>query len=101
MTVETKYSGITILQGDSVTLSCTPTKLDIPLQWSYDGNNISNSAHFQLTPSFLNHDLIISHATESDSGNYVCAFKLKDKVVDQQTIVLTVVPSKYGYNMFC
>jgi len=92
ITVNTTYSGITILQGDDITLSCRPSISDVALQWSYNGNDITSSAHHQFTPPFLNHNLTIFHANDTDSGNYVCAIKLKNM---QQNIILTVVPSEY------
>jgi len=95
VTVETKYSGITILQGDNIALSCRPSISDIALQWSYNGSDITNSQHYQFTPPFLNHELMISHTNDTDSGNYVCAFKLRSGVITQQNITLTVVPSEY------
>ena len=88
--VNTTYSAITILQGDDITLSCRPSQLDIVLEWSYNGSDINNSSHYQFNPPFLNHDLTISHANDTDSGNYVCVFKLKNI---RQMISLTVVPS--------
>jgi len=96
--VETTYFGITILQGDDITLSCRPSISDIALQWSYNGIDISNSQHYQFTPLFLNHELMISHANDTDSGNYVCAFILKNRVIAQQNIILTVVPCEYDNN---
>ena len=99
VTVETTYSGITILQGDDITLSCRPSISDIALQWSYNGIDISNSQYYQFTPPFLNHELMISHVNDTDSGNYVCAFKLRNRVISQQSIALTVVPSEC-YNIY-
>jgi len=93
--VETTYSDITILQGDDITLSCRPSISDIVLRWSYNGIDISNSQHYQFTPPSLNHELMIFHANDTDSGNYVCAFILKNRVIDKQNIVLIVVPSEY------
>ena len=94
--MNTKYSGITILQGDDITLSCRPSQSDVALQWSYNDSDISSSPHYQFTPPFLNHDLTIFASSISDSGNYICAFKLGNKVIDQQSITLTVVPSECG-----
>ena len=94
MTVETAYSGITILQGDDVTLSCRPSQSDIALQWSYNGSDISSSPQYQFTPPFLNHNLTIFNTNVTDSGRYVCAIKLLNI---QETIVLTVVASKCDY----
>ena len=92
--METTYSGITILQGDDVTLSCRPTESDIALQWSYNGSDISSSPQYQFNPPLLNHDLTIFNASGTDSGSYVCAIKLLNI---QETIVLTVVASKCDY----
>ena len=86
----TTYSRITILQGDDITLSCSPSESDIALQWSYNGSDISSSSNHQFTPPFLNHDLTITNANDTNSGNYVCAFELKNM---QRAIFLMVVPS--------
>ena len=86
------YSGITILQGDDITLLCRPSESDVALQWSYNGNDINSSPYYQFTPP-LNHDLTITHASDTDSGNYACAFRLRNEIVDEKSIVLTVVQS--------
>ena len=91
VTVETTYSGITILQGDDVTLSCIPSKPNIALLWSYNGRNINNSPRYQFNPPSLNHNLTIFNASGTDSGSYVCAIVLLNI---QETIVLAVVASK-------
>ena len=89
--MNTTYSGITILQGDNITMSCRPSQSDIALQWSHNGSDIGSSPHYQFTPPFLNHNLTIIYANDTDGGNYTCAFKLGN---DQQSIILTVVPSE-------
>ena len=96
--MKTTYSGFTILQGDDITLSCRPSISDIALQWSYNDIDISNSQHYQFAPPFLNHELTISPANDTDSGNYVCAFKLRHRVIAEQSIALTVVPSECDKN---
>ena len=96
--IHTPYNGITILQGDDVTLSCTPSVSDIALQWSYNDDDISSSPNHHFAPPFLNHNLTIANANDIDSGNYVCAFKLKSRVIAQRNINLIVVPSKFDYN---
>ena len=102
VTVNTTYSGITILQGDDITLSCRPSQSDIALQWSYNGSEISNSPQYQFTPPFLNHNLTITHANDTDNGNYTCAFELQSGTVDQQSIILTVLSSMcYHYLFSC
>ena len=93
--IETPYSAITILQGDDVTMSCIPSVLEVALEWLYNGRDISSSSQFQFTPPFLSHDLTIIYADDIDSGEYVCAFKLRDEVIAQASIALTVVPSEY------
>ena len=96
--IYTPYNGITILQGDDVTLSCTPSLSVIALQWSHNDSGINSSPNRQFAPPFLNHNLTITNANDTDSGDYVCAFKLKGRVVAQQNIKLAVVPSKLDYN---
>ena len=100
--MNTTYSGITILQGDDVTLSCRPSESDIVLQWSYNGSDISSSPQYQFNPPLLNHDLTITHANDTDSGNYTCAYELQSGTVDQQSIILTVLSSMcYHYLFSC
>ena len=96
--IDTLYNGITILQGDDVTLLCTPSVSEIALQWSHNDNDINSSPNHQFAPPFLNHNLTITNANDTDSGNYVCAFKLKGSVVAQRNINLIVVPSKLDYD---
>ena len=93
--VTTPFAGITILQGDDVTLSCVPSQSDVALQWSFDNGEVSSSPNHQFAPPFLNHDLTITNANDTDSGSYVCAFKLRNRIIDQKIIVLTVVPSEF------
>ena len=95
--VTTQFAGITIFQGDDVTLSCVPSQSDIALQWSYNDGEVGSSPNYQFAPLFLNHDLTITNANDTDSGNYVCAFNLRSRVIDQKTIRLTVVPSEFVY----
>ena len=95
--VTTQFAGITILQGDDVTLSCVPSQSDIALQWSYNDSEVGSSPNYHFAPPFLNHDLTINNANDTDSGNYICAFKLRSEVIDQKTINLTVVPSEFVY----
>ena len=96
--IETPFSAITILQGDDVTMSCIPSVLEVALEWSYDGEDISSSPQFQFAPPFLSHDLTIIRADDTDSGDYVCAFRLREnEVIAQASIALTVVPSEYNY----
>ena len=97
MEIQTPYSAITILEGDYVTMSCIPSVLEVALEWSYDGSDISSSPKFQFTPTFLNHDLTIIRADDSDGGTYVCAFKLRNEVIAEESIMLTVVPSECNY----
>ena len=98
--VKAPYSAIVILQGDEITLSCMPSQSDIVLQWSYNGSDISSSSYYRFNPPMLNHDLTIPHAGDTDSGFYTCTFKSRNKVLED-TISLTVVPSKCKCNNIC
>ena len=96
--MDTAYSGITILEGDDVTLSCTSSQSDFEIQWSYKDSNISSSPQYQFNSSSYNHDLTIINANITDSGQYTCAFVLRNETIDQQSIILTVVPSEYDFS---
>ena len=91
--VETAYAAITILQGDEITISCVPSEADVALHWSFNGTDIKHSSKYQFTPPFLNHNMTISHANDTDSGTYGCAFRSQGEV--KQSISLIVVPSEY------
>ena len=93
--VTTSFAGITILQGDNVTLSCVPSQPDVALQWSYNNGEVGSSPNHQFAPPFLNHDLTITNANDTDSGSYACAFKLRNRIIDQKTITLVIVPSEF------
>ena len=79
-------------------MSCTSSQTDFKLQWSYNDSDISSSPQYQFTPSSYNHDLTIINANVTDSGKYTCAFVLGSKVIDQQSITLTVVPSECDFS---
>ena len=91
----TQHASITIFQGDNVTLSCMPSKPDVALQWSYNNSEVGSSSNHHFTPPLLNHNLTITNANDTDSGNYVCSFTFQNSLIDEKTIYLTVVPSEF------
>ena len=84
---------ITILQGDSISMSCIPSNLEIAIQWMFNGMEIADSSNYQLTPNVLNHYLTIPVLDVSDNGTYTCAVDIRDRV--EETITLIIVPSEY------
>ena len=51
----------------------------------------------QALSSVATNNLTIIHADDTDSGTCVCAFKLRNEVIDQESIILTVAPSERNY----
>jgi len=100
-------NSISVLTGDTVTLECQPSIAcsDIQRIWTYvtadSSGNITNlgdvkNSRFQSQSSLLL-QLTLPVATVSDTGNYTCIVKSSFDdtfVVLNQTISLTVIPSK-------
>ena len=63
---------ITVLEGQSVTFSCTPTPNDTMVDWTINGDIIVSSDHITLSPEHLHHTVTISNVATGDSGDYFC-----------------------------
>jgi len=85
------FSSVTLLEGNAITLSCTPSIMEVVLQWTHNGEEVMQREDITFTPSILSHSLTIGNTIESDSGKYVCRAALEDMTVDQ-SITVTVVP---------
>ena len=95
---------IEYLNGEIVTIECTPSDPDLELYWTYqtsDGNGtvtidtISETKF--LTESSLFHQLIIPIATVRDTGSYSCVIQRPpgDNIIISKMISLNVLPGKY------
>ena len=81
-------SSVTLLEGTSVTISCTPSLQGVPLFWTHNGINITQTGGISLSPN--GHDLMFVDPTTSDSGDYLC--HASSSIVEPITV--NVLPSK-------
>ena len=85
------FSSVTLLEGNPITLSCTPSIMEVALMWTHNGAEVMQRTDITYTPSTLNHNLIIGNAMESDSGVYVCSAVQEDMTIED-TITVNIVP---------
>ena len=89
MTIETPFSSVTLLEGSTVTLSCTPSVIETVLSWTHNGTSVNENTSF--LPVNLNHNLTLHNTDVDDSGQYTCRAVLDDDEVVEQNITVTVV----------
>ena len=88
------FASVTLLEGNTVTISCTPNVTDVVLYWVYNdnGTNITKSTgRISLSPAGINHNLTIIDPVMADSGIYYCRTDVEDLIVEQ-SINITIVP---------
>ena len=90
MTIETPFSSVTLLEGSTVTVSCTPSVIETVLSWTHNGTNVNEDESTSFLPVNLNHSLTLHNTDVDDSGQYTCRAILDDEVVEQN-ITVTVV----------
>ena len=83
---------VTILQGQSVTLSCIPTPDELRVIWTMNGVIINNTDHTSLSPEHLHHTLTIKNPLLKDGGEYICYIADFTLLSINKTITLNVVP---------
>jgi len=66
------FSSVTLLEGDTFTLSCTPSIMDVVVLWTQNEIQVLQRRDVRFSPSNLNHTLTIRNAKECDSGIYSC-----------------------------
>ena len=84
------FASVTLLEGNKLNLSCTPSINKIVLSWTHNGTNVNEDENITLLPVNLNHNLILDNTDVDDSGQYTCHAILDDEVVEQ-SITVTVV----------
>ena len=90
------FASVTLLEGNTVTISCIPNVTDVVLFWVYNdnGTNITESTRrISLSPAGINHELTIIDPVMADSGIYYCRTDVEDLIVEQH-INVTIVPGK-------
>lgn len=91
------FASVILLEGNSVTISCTPNITEAVLYWVYNDNgiNITESiGRIRLFPTGINHNLTIMNPVTNDSGIYFCRSVIEEEVV-QESINVTIVPGMY------
>ena len=99
---------MTVLSGESVEFTCTPSDDTLEMYWTYETNsgidNVTVDSISQtkfLSDSLLLHQLLLPIAAVNDTGNYTCIVRGPPGnnivMISQvsQTISLNVSPGKY------
>ena len=60
-----------VLQGQQVTLECTPTPGYLPVEWNFNNEEIDRTNVTFSTPD-LQHTLTLDSVAYNDSGEYTC-----------------------------
>ena len=88
------FTSVTLLEGNTVTLSCTPSVIETVLSWTHNGAVVHEDEYTTFSPVNLNHNLILHNTDVDDSGQYICRAVLDDEIVEQ-SISVTVVAGTY------
>ena len=89
LTVTRSFRSVTILEGESVTLSCSTSILEVGFTWSHNGADIVGGITF--SPPVLNHNLTIRNALPSHSGVYTCHARAGELSADEN-ITVNILP---------
>jgi len=95
------FSSVTVLEGDVVTLSCTPSVMECVLVWIHNGTDIKQRNDITYSPPMLNHSLKISNARLGDSGVYTCRSCHAANTLIEKNITVEVIEGKYISNKQC
>ena len=96
LTLTTSFSSVILLEGDTITLSCTPSIIEIVVLWTYNGKNITQRENILFTPPGLSHVLNITNVGITNSGIYNCHAAVHDgKPVDQNITVSVIGGTVY------
>ena len=97
--VISSFESVTLLEGDTVTLSCTPSIRETVLWWTHNGSVIETNSVAMLTPSTSDQNFIITNAEINDSGIYTCRDAMDNPVL-QQNITVIVLPGNKHVNWY-
>ena len=73
ITITKSFSSVTLLEGSTLTLSCTPSMMNFTVLWASNGMSLMQRRNIRFFPSRLSHTLTIENATVRDSGIYTCS----------------------------
>ena len=88
------FSSVTLLEGNTMILSCIPSVIETVLSWTHNGTVVNEDEDAKLSPMNLNHNLILHNTDEDDNGQYICRVVLDGGIVEQN-ISVTIVPGGY------
>ena len=88
------FASVTLLEGNTLILSCIPSVIETVLSWTHNKTNVNEDEDTTFSPSNLNHNLILDNTDVDDSGQYTCRAVLDDEIVEQNVNV-TVAPGTY------
>ena len=94
LNITRSFRSITLLEGSTITLSCTPSVIETVLSWTHNGTSVNEDENTSFLPVNLNHILTLDNTDVDDSGQYTCRAVLDDDVVEQ-SITVTVVAGTY------
>jgi len=91
ITLKTSAQAFIVLEGQSVSLECTPTPDDLALFWTFNGIILTSFYDVTFVPPNLQHKLIVNNVNVQDSGQYKCLVAGNFLVHVNQTITLQVM----------
>ena len=69
--------------------------MKVVLFWTHNGEEVIHQSNIMFSPSDLNHNITITKAGTTDSGNYTCHATLSDGRLVKQNITLSVIKGTY------
>jgi len=87
LNITRSFSSITLLEGDTITLSCTPSIMEVVLLWTHNGVDVLQNDEISFSPPLLNHNLMITNPKIGDSGIYTCRAAIEDTLIKQNITV--------------
>ena len=94
---QAEATDLTVFEGQTVHLECTPAIIVASIRWTLNSTDISpddDNNNINLTPEGLHHQLVIGQSTVVDSGIYVCYINTDVGRPALKTTTLTVVPGR-------
>jgi len=92
--LEASAQAFIVLEGQSVSLECTPTPNHLALFWTFNGMIITSFYDVTFVPPDLQHTLIVNDPNFEDSGVYSCLVAGNFLIHVNQTISLQVMGGK-------
>jgi len=92
LTLTRSFLSVILLEGDPVTLSCTPSMMGFAVLWTHNGMSVIQRADIRFSTLDLSSKLTIGKSKECDSGIYTCSAITDDgNVLVEQNITVNVL----------